>query len=392
MRGMATDLRANFLADPVLAQLVDVAAGAPTYVVGGAVRDMLCEAPAGPDVDVVVEGDAVAIARALGRVLDATPRTHPRFGTAEIQLADGRVLDLVTARTERYAEPGALPEVSPAGIAEDLARRDFTVNAMAVGLTDGTEPLLDPHGGVADLAAEVVRALRLEAFAEDPSRVVRAARYCARLGFTMDSATEAAAAAVAVGLDPSSARVADELSRLAGEASAGAALDILARLGVAWIHTEHRAAIDAVGAVLAWPGAPEEPAWRARLGLAVAGAGAESLAVPGRDAAAIVAAARAPVLVAALRGASCRSQVDEILRAASPTAEVAAAALGAPGVADWWASWRDLRLHVTGQDLIALGLRGPAVGRSLSRLRALVLDGELYDDRDSQLARAQEER
>ncbi len=134
----------------------------------------------------MVEGDAIAVAKGLGRALDARVVAHERFRTAEVQLGGGRHVDLVSARTETYAAPGALPTVAMGTLRDDLARRDFTINAMAVGLSgDHDGRFVDPHDGAADLEGRLVRALRDDAFDEDPSRVVRAARYAARLGFTL---------------------------------------------------------------------------------------------------------------------------------------------------------------------------------------------------------------
>ncbi len=191
--------------------------------VGGVVRDAILGLPPGDELDLVVEGDAVAAAERLGRALGARVVTHGRFGTAAIELPHGGEIDLVTARTERYRRPGALPEVAPGTLADDLARRDFSINAMAVGLSGGRAgELTDPHGGVADLARGHVRLLRTGAFAEDPSRLVRAARYAARLGFALEAQTAAQARDTAPGLDTRSARVAEELRRLLGEPCAPA--------------------------------------------------------------------------------------------------------------------------------------------------------------------------
>ena len=188
--------------------------------VGGVVRDALLGLPSGPDLDLVVEDDLDGFVRRL----DAEVLAHPRFGTASASLSGG-TLDVTLARRERYAHPGALPHVEPGTIDEDLARRDFTVNAMALRLSgsDAGE-LIDPHGGLADLEARTIRILRPDAFVEDPSRIVRAARYAGRLGFSLEPETEVAARAAASGLDPGSARVAGELRRLLDEPEAVPAL------------------------------------------------------------------------------------------------------------------------------------------------------------------------
>ena len=154
------------------------------YAVGGVVRDALLGRPTGPDVDLVVVGDPVPVAEAIARNTGGRLESHPRFLAASVVMAGDRRLDLVGARVERYASPGALPDVRPAGLAEDLIRRDFTVNAMALTLRGpAAGELRDPAGGMTDLAQGVLRLLRPDGFVEDPSRLVRAARYAARLGF-----------------------------------------------------------------------------------------------------------------------------------------------------------------------------------------------------------------
>jgi tRNA nucleotidyltransferase (CCA-adding enzyme) len=161
--------------------------GRALYLVGGPVRDLfLGRRPI--DVDVVVEGDAQAFARRLAQALGVQARVHERFGTATLPLpGDGR-LDVARSRRETYAAPGALPRVEPAPIAEDLGRRDFTINAMALELSPGRR-LLDPFGGKADLERRVVRMLHAGSAVDDPTRAFRAARYANRLGFRVEPAT-----------------------------------------------------------------------------------------------------------------------------------------------------------------------------------------------------------
>ena len=115
---------------------------------------------------------------------------HGRFGTAVVRFPDGRHWDVVTARRETYAEPAALPDVEAGTIEDDLARRDFTVNAIAASLGDDFGRLRDPHGGRADLDAGTIRVLHDRSFVDDPTRIFRAIRYENRLGFRMDEDTE----------------------------------------------------------------------------------------------------------------------------------------------------------------------------------------------------------
>jgi tRNA nucleotidyltransferase (CCA-adding enzyme) len=157
------------------------------YLVGGSVRDLLLGRPP-LDLDMVVEGDGPAFARRLGRALKVPARVHEQFGTAMLLLPETGRLDLAGARRETYAGPGALPRVEPAPIGEDLGRRDFTINAMALELAPGRR-LLDPFGGKADLARCVVRMLHPGSAVDDPTRAFRAARYANRLGFRVDPET-----------------------------------------------------------------------------------------------------------------------------------------------------------------------------------------------------------
>lgn len=165
--------------------------GSPLYVVGGFVRDALLGART-KDIDLVTEGDPTPLARALERHLGVRVETFDRFGTLRVLGYKGYRIDFAQARSETYQKPAALPTVKrPSTLVDDLARRDFTVNAMALRLgARGDEELIDPHGGRRDLAAKAVRVLHARSFRDDPTRLYRAARYSCRLGFDLDPATE----------------------------------------------------------------------------------------------------------------------------------------------------------------------------------------------------------
>lgn len=190
------------------------------YLVGGCVRDLLL-GQSQVDLDVVVEGDAVSLAAAVAEQLGATTRTPSEFMTAAVELSDGGHIDLTTARQETYPAPANLPEVAPASITEDLWRRDFSVNALAVRLgVDGATELIDPSGGRQDLAAGLIRILHPRSFADDPTRIIRAVRFEQRLGFALEAATEAALRqTLTEGLleQVSGPRVRDELVKLLAE-------------------------------------------------------------------------------------------------------------------------------------------------------------------------------
>ncbi len=159
------------------------------YVVGGFVRDLLLGIP-NLDLDMVVEGDGIRFAKALARRHRDRVTTHDRFGTATITLADGQTLDVATARTESYDSPAALPTVRRSSIKEDLRRRDFTINTMAIRLNaDHPGELVDLYGGLRDLQNKTIRVLHGLSFIDDPTRVFRAIRLEQRLGFQLDQDT-----------------------------------------------------------------------------------------------------------------------------------------------------------------------------------------------------------
>ena len=174
----------------LITRLADLAANraSPLYIVGGRVRDLLLERPA-TDLDLVVEGDALELVRALALDQGGEAVVHPRFGTATYRNGTLR-FDLATARTETYSRPGVLPDVRPGPIEEDLARRDFTVNAMALRLSPpdaGT--LLDRFGSRQDVEEGLIRLLHHGSFVDDPTRTMRAIRYEQRLGFQIEPST-----------------------------------------------------------------------------------------------------------------------------------------------------------------------------------------------------------
>ncbi len=343
-------------------QAVHEAATEPLYLVGGAVRDLLL-GRGRADIDVVVEGDAAALASRLG----AEPREHERFATAKVEL-DGHEVDIASARAESYSRPGALPHVSvPADIEADLGRRDFTLNAMAVPL-GGEARLIDPHGGLADLEAGRLRVLHRDSFADDPTRAIRAARYAARFGFELEPETERLLRAADLGTVSADRREA-ELLRLAGEPTAPRGLALLCQWGL----LEHReggvglaARADELLAAPQW----SELVRRERVLLAAA------LGPPGREGDLATARPSRP------------SQGVELARGHDGVELVLARALGAEWLDDYVGKWRAVELEIDGDDLIAAGISpGPALGRGLAAALQAKLDGEVAG-RDQELARA----
>jgi len=162
--------------------------GQNIYLVGGVVRDLLLGKP-NLDLDLVVEGDAIELARQLAQTKQAKITAHPRFNTAKLRW-DKWSVDLAAARSETYAKPGALPTVKPSSIENDLARRDFTINAMAVHLSPSRYgELIDIHGGREDLEHKLVRILHEKSFIDDATRIWRGLRYEQRLDFRLEKNT-----------------------------------------------------------------------------------------------------------------------------------------------------------------------------------------------------------
>jgi len=213
--------------------------GYSLYVVGGFVRDLLLGVPT-LDLDLVVEGDAIALAKELAKQLKARVRSHGRFGTAKVILGGTAgtslppSLDFVTARTEFYQHPTALPEVERSSIKQDLYRRDFTINTMAICLDrDRYGELLDFYGGERDLHDKLIRVLHNLSFVEDPTRILRAARLEQRLGFAIESRT-AELIDDALGLldRVTGERLRHELELILDEREPGVIMKRLAELGV----------------------------------------------------------------------------------------------------------------------------------------------------------------
>jgi tRNA nucleotidyltransferase (CCA-adding enzyme) len=342
-----------------LERVREAARDVPVYLVGGAVRDLLLGRERA-DLDIAVEGDAAE----LGRRLGGEVRTHERFSTATV-MVDGLELDLATARAETYPRPGALPEVRPATLVDDLARRDFTINAMAVPLA-GEPELIDPHGGANDLAAGLLRVLHERSFGDDPTRALRAARYAARYGFELEPETDRllrAANLETVSRD----RVEAELRKLAAEPRARRGFELLDEWGLIPLAAEAGELIDRVEEVAAsegWVGA-----------------------VP-RDEA-VLAAAMGPGVDAARELASTRperpSEAVELARGRDVVTLAIARALGAEWLDRYMDEWRHVRLDVDGEDLLAAGIpEGPAVGRGLAAAMRAKLDGQVAG-RDEEL-------
>jgi tRNA nucleotidyltransferase (CCA-adding enzyme) len=360
------------------------APGDGVHLVGGAVRDLLLgRTPR--EVDLVVEGDLDAAAARLG---GAAVTAHDRFGTARVLFGDCEI-DLARARRETYLRPGALPEVEPAPLEEDLRRRDVTVNAIALDL-DGA--LHAVPGALEDLEAGVLRVLHDRSFVDDPTRLWRVARYAARLRFEVEPRTRALAREA----DPTTVsgdRLGAELRLALREPDPPAALraarDLNPRLLPDGFDPDPRGLADALALLPEGEGRPD------LLTLAAATAGMDTRSLLAwLDDMGFVAAERDTV------AAASRYSTGAPLRAARTPAEIARAARGAPleavalaGSANarrWIDELRHVGLEITGADLLAAGVpQGPEVGERLRRALDRKLDGEIAG-RDAELAAALE--
>jgi tRNA nucleotidyltransferase (CCA-adding enzyme) len=436
-------VRPDLLAHPSVARLREALAGVPgVWLVGGAVRDLLLGRKV-VDLDVVVEGDGVAAARAAAGALGGSVREHDRFGTATVVAPDGFAFDVVTARAESYPAPGALPEVRAGTLEEDLARRDFTANAIALSLSDGA--LREHPGALEDLEARVLRILHPRSFLDDPTRLLRLVRYAARLGFAPDARTDALArdaiAAGAVGT-VSGTRLGAEVLALCGEDVAIAALNHANEIGLTRaLHACFDPRVDLARDALNYAGQGNEGAGAAGEG---AGAGGEGGGGAGEGGGSFesryadlkgptpprVAAARRDLVVLATSLTRCRERqlrawLDEMGLSAAEREAVIAAALHAETLAErlrhahkpsevrhlvagrpaeqlavaaalgveeplrrWREEWSLRELRIDGGDVMRAGVsEGPAVGRALEGAWAEALD-EGVDDREGQLAAA----
>lgn len=355
---------------------------AGVHLVGGAVRDLLLERPP-RELDVVVEGDVDPRAERLG----ATLREHDRFGTVTVE-AGGCRFDLVRARAESYAEPGALPDVRPGTLWEDLERRDVTVNAIALSLPDGRMTAVPRAHD--DLRDGWLRVLHDASFADDPTRLWRVARYAARLGFAVEPHTMTLAHAA----DPttvSGARMGNEVRLALLEPDPTAAFEIAHSLNpallphgfitrppqvsdaLALLPPEGRRDLVVLAACSGGMGAAELLDWLHRLEFTAAE----------RD---IVAAGSRPSTWRPLREARTPAQIARAARGA-PVEIVALA--GGENARRWLHELRHVRLEIDGRDLLAAGIpEGPEIGRRLQAALDRKLDGEVRDGREAELAAA----
>ena len=323
------------------------------------VRDLLLGRDV-TDLDVAIEGDPAALADLPGFSLER----DGLFLTGRLEQGDVKI-DVAQARAESYPSPGALPEVRPASITEDLARRDFTINAMAFPLS-GERELLDPHGGLDDLGAGRLRVLHQGSFTDDPTRALRAARYAARFGFELEPETERLLGEADLST-VSEDRIDNELRRIAAEEDPAAALRLIAAWGL--MPGLDPQAPDRVAEVTRLAGLPPWAGWVDR-----------ALAV-------MLAIVRPLPQIRELAAATPErpSEAVRLAEAWDPAQLLVARALGAEWLDRYAADLRHVKLEISGEDLLAAGIpQGPDLGRGLEAALSGKLDGEI-SGRDPEL-------
>ena len=373
-------------------------AGVRPYLVGGTARDLALGISASMDLDVTLTGATEATFDVMAGALGASITSRSQFTATSLWLGEIHV-DLVMTRAEDYPAPGSLPVVRPGTLAEDMARRDFSVNAMAVSLaSDSWGELYDPHDGISDIQAGLLRVLHEGSFRDDATRILRAARYAARLSFDLSPETrEALEASVGFMSTLSPARVRNELERVFREGKACA--DAM-RLLDEW------RALAAIDAALGY----DARTWsefhartkglsregRVAVGYAALGAGMSETEVSRVAARLLPGALNRRVLgesaalgrslsessLAGLSNSALAARLDALSEYGVLGCALAASEADRARLDDYLDNLRPVRPTLNGDDLIALGVtRGPQVGRVLKSLRDARLDGLVADRR-----------
>ena len=373
--------------------------GVEVLLVGGTVRDILSgNTPA--DLDLVAVGGTSELATALAERLDGEVLARSQFRTAKLR-AHGVVIDLAAARSESYSRPGALPTVEPGTIEQDLARRDFSINAMAISLGQGTwGEVIDPFNGRRDLQHGLLRVLHSKSFVDDATRILRAVRYASRMGLRFEEETERLLRRDLGYLDAIGGdRLRHETERLLSEPRAADTLEAAQDMGV--LHAVHPA-LKVGSEALARLREPDlepsaEPSLRL-LALLVFGVPAvelpgllRRLSIAGRWARVAADVGRAKEAFGRLCAPQVRpSQVVGLLRGLD-VASIEGCALAAdePMVRQrlelYVSEPRHVRPLLDGHDLIALGVpEGPRVGELLEGILAARLDGLLSTREDEE--------
>ncbi len=388
----------RFIPTPRRSLLRQVAAlsaelGSPACLVGGFVRDALLNRPVN-DFDIVIEGDATKLGRALVQKHGGRVTVHAPFKTATWFPPDADdFIDLISARSETYAHPAALPTVKPGSLEDDLRRRDFTVNAMAVRVDgDRFGELTDPLGGRADLERGLIRVLHPNSFVDDPTRLFRAVRYAARYQFQIESSTEALIPAALPYVDKlSPERLRHELDLIFEEEGAVPMMEKLWALGILGqvqpaLPSDEATRARVRGAALV-PSAVENPVhfrWAVWL-MGLTPKEIRALSKRLHFSAELLKAASAASSVfadlqsiASLRPSGCVRRLDGLPADALWAVSVCAEGEARSNLETYLKTWKGMKPFASGETLVEMGVPfGPRVGETLWRLRAAWLDGEV---------------
>jgi tRNA nucleotidyltransferase (CCA-adding enzyme) len=383
-------------ADFALLRRAGVAAheqGIHLYLVGGAVRDCLLGEPV-VDLDITSEAPADQAVAVLTKAMSAQAHSRSQFGTLKLDV-DGRTVDLATARSERYPQAGSLPRVKQGSLKEDLARRDFSINAMAVALAPGEwGTLLDPMGGRWDLEHQVIRALHFTSFRDDATRILRAVRYTHRLGFRLERRTRGWLIHGLSYLETiSAARIRRELERMLNEQDPAATLLTAHRWGaLAAVHYAlgREEAAHTLRAARRYLLGPEE-----LLGILTFNASqqeaeaiATRLALTARQRRVVEELQRLKAMepILATPQGTPHELVEALEHLSLPS--LSAMAVLAPSkvarirLRKYLSNWRAIRPQLSGQELLRMGVPpGPQVGELLRQLRNGRVDGRLRSRR-----------
>lgn len=380
------------------------------YLVGGCVRDLVLQRN-NTDLDFVVEGSAIELVHELAKRFPDKYQLlveHSRFntGTMMVSLSTEREIDIATARVEYYEYPAALPTVEPSSLEQDLSRRDFTINALAMCLhPDRFGKIVDYFGGLSDLQSGLVRVLHPFSFIEDPTRIIRAARFASRFNFRLEQRTQLQAErAIQLGIfdNLGGVRLKEELKYILDSVHRLAALEILDDLGgglrfldSAIIYRRQvRLQIRRAEKLLALY--PVQRSWTVYLGVLLLSlpedrisAALNRLHLAEDERGWVLDAAKIVRGLNELEHAAKRSQMYRVLHGHADQS-LAIAACVAPGgsslrrwIRVYFEELREVKTELSGHDLLALGInQGPAIGEILTRLRDARLDGELTSSED----------
>ena len=383
------------------------ARGDHAFLVGGSVRDLILGREH-DDLDVVVEGDGLAVAQSLARSVAGHLTRHHAFQTATVTTPEGVRVDVATARAEEYPRLGQLPQITPGTLRQDLERRDFTINTMAISLhPDDRGTFIDPLGGLADLRSERIRVMHPRSFADDPTRVLRGLRFALRFGYEIEEQTGSwLREAIAGGYlaEVSGDRVRKEVRLSFSEAPVHGPLRLHQEGVLQEIHpdlaaheTHLRRLEDALDRFDRGPASATAPAVTSRWVLRLTCCAAE-MAPQGRWGLVrrlrLSREERAPLIDAgapwrrsaeqlASSGGMRDSDLERALRPVSQAALLVVAAVHGEESSEARAVWhylealQGMRSALSGADLLDLGVpEGPAVGDYLEKLRAARLDGK----------------